>query len=198
MGDKVVVGKNHGDAFSKLNQKEQVGEIESGFIDQESGKFFTEEYNFYLKQIYIIRHGEAEGQEFFDPLTENGIQQCINCGNFLTSQPIADFQIYCSPFDRCVQSSQIISRITTLPYQQLNCLQKKKDKESSQEFIARIDESLATISSKAIVISHADVILEMVSEAIGPQFCIEFASGIPNCSVTLIDARRLIRCITVK
>lgn len=198
VGNKVVVGSNHGDAFSKLNQDEQIGNVESGFIDTATGRFFTEEYDFYLKQIYVIRHGQAEGQSFRDSLTDIGIQQCICCADFLAKQQIKDFEIYCSPYDRCVQSAQIISQITNLPCQILNCLEKQKEEESIQNFVERVDQSLAEIAAKSIIISHADFILQFVAEAVGPDFCQEFQSGIPNCSVTLIDARRLIRCITMK
>lgn len=198
VGDKVVVGVNHGDAFSKLNQDEQIGQIESGFLDPTTGRFFTEEYDFYLKQIYVIRHGEAEGQHFHASLTDTGIHQCIACADFLANQGVQEFEIYCSPFDRCVQSAQIISQIAAIPYQVLDCLEKQKEEELDEIFVDRVDHSLGEIAAKSIIISHADFILQFVAEAVGPQFCLEFQNGIPNCSVTLIDARRLVRCITVK
>lgn len=198
VGDKVVVGANHGDAFSKLNQDEKIGEIESGFLDTATGRFFTEEYDFYLKQIYVIRHGEADGQNFDASLTNTGIQQCIGCADFLAAQESSDFEIYCSPYHRCIQSAQIISKIIAVPYQVLDCLGKQNIEEPNQTFVDRVDHALSEIAAKSIVISHADFILQFVAEAVGAEFCQEFQNGIPNCSVTLIDARRLVRCITVK
>jgi len=198
VGNKVVMGLNHGDAFSKLNQDEQFGEIESGFIDPTTGRFFTEEYDFYLKQMYVIRHGESHGQSFHSPLTDAGVHQCVVCANFLETQCIQEFKIYCSPFDRCVQSAKIISEIISIPYQILDCLEKQKDDESSQNFSERVNQSLSIVESKSIIISHADFILQFVAESVGPQFCLEFQNGISNCSVTFIDSRKLIRCVTNK
>lgn len=198
VGNKVVVGSNHGDAFSKLNHDEKAGNIESGFFDPLSGRFFTEEYDFYLKQIYVIRHGEAEGQHFNAPLTITGIKQCVACADFLVSQDVQDFEIYCSPYARCVQTAQIISEITTRPQQILDNLQKQQDEEPVENFLQRVDRSLAEIAPKAIIISHADFILQFVAEAVGPEFCTELENGIPNCFVMLIDARRLVRCVSVE
>lgn len=198
VGNKVVLGSNHGEAFSKLNHDEQAGDVESGFFDPESGRFFTEEYDFYLKQIYVIRHGQSEGQSFTDPLTRIGIQQCVACANLLVSKNVQDFEIYCSPYLRCVQSAQIISEITTCPIHTLDELQKQKEEERPEEFLKRVDHSLAEIAPKAIVISHADFIFQFVAEAVGTSFCEELLHGIPNCFVMLIDARRLVCCITVE
>lgn len=192
VGNKIVVGSNHGDAFSKLNHDEKIGNIESGFFDPLSGEFLTEEYSFYLKQIYVIRHGEAEGQYFNAPLTNTGIKQCIGCADFLLSQYIQDFEIYCSPYARCVQTAQIISEITNRPQHILDGLRKQQDEEPIENFCHRVNDSLAKIATKAIVISHADFIMQFVIKAVGVEFCNELKNGIPNCSVLLIDARRLL------
>lgn len=74
---RVVTGCNHGDAFSKLSCSEQDGSVESGFYEPETGRFFTEEYDFYLKQIFLIRHGEATGQRLPANLTPVGVHKSI-------------------------------------------------------------------------------------------------------------------------
>jgi phosphohistidine phosphatase SixA len=192
VGNRVVTGTNHGDAFGKLNPQEQNGQIESGFLDPTTGRFFTEEYDFYLKQIYLVRHGEAEGQHFHASLTENGRQQCVVCAEFLAAQPLSEFELYCSPLDRCVQTAQIISEITAIPYNVLDCLQKQRDDEPDQKFIGRIENALEIIHPKALIISHTDFILNFMRESIGSSF-IEGITCVPNCAVAMIDARRLVR-----
>ena len=67
---KLVVGANHGDAFSKLTEQEQDGNISSGFVDQQSHKFISDEQEIYLKEIILIRH--AHTGDYFDP----GIGKC--------------------------------------------------------------------------------------------------------------------------
>lgn len=190
---RVVTGVNHGDAFSKLSENEQDGQIESGFLDPTTGRFFTEEYDFYLKQIYLIRHGEAEGQHYHACLTEWGRQQSACCAEFLSTQPLSGFQLFCSPLDRCIQTAEIISEITCLPFETSSNLRKQEDEENDRDFVRRIDESLMEIPPKCLLISHSDFILTFIREAVGAQFLEEYRSGVPNAGVMMIDARKLIR-----
>ena len=190
-GNRIVTGVNHGDAFSKLDTDEQDGEIESGFLDPETGKFFTEEYNFYMKQIYLVRHGEAEGQHADANLTDKGRHQCKLCGEFLAKQELEEFEIFCSPINRCIQSAEIISKVTTLPFKIDDNLRKRDDAESNESFLQRISNTLEYIPAKSLLISHCDFIVQFIHDAIGPEFVNDIC--VTNCGVTLIDARRLVR-----
>lgn len=190
-GNRIVTGVNHGDAFSKLNTTEQDGEVESGFLDPETGKFFTEEYNFYMKQVYLVRHGDAEGQHFHASLTDKGREQCKVCGEFLAKQDLKGYDICCSPLDRCVQSAEIFSEFTTLPFHIEPNLRNQDDDEPDLEFLQRISSTLEHIPAKALLISHSDFIVQFIHEAIGPEFINDICVG--NCAVTLIDARRIVR-----
>jgi len=191
VGNRIVTGVTHGDAFSKLNSSEQDAEIESGFIDPETGKFFTEEFNFYMKQVYLVRHGEAEGQHFHASLTDKGREQCKICGEFLAKQNLDGFDICCSPLDRCVQSAEIFSEITTIPFHIEDNLRKQDEDEPDTEFLQRINSTLEHIQPKSLLVSHSDFIVQFIHEAIGPQFVNDICVG--NCAVTLIDARRIVR-----
>lgn len=190
-GNRIVTGVNHGDAFSKLNTCEQDGEIESGFLDPSTGKFFTEEYNFYLKQIYLVRHGEACGQEFDSCLTDRGRDQCRKCGEFLAEQNLEGFDICCSPLDRCIETAEIFSQITSLPYHIEYNLRKQEEDEPELNFVQRTNSILESISAKSLIISHSDFIVQFIHEAIGPEYINNIC--VANCGVTLLDARRLIR-----
>lgn len=191
VGNRIVTGVNHGDAFSKLDSSEQNGEIESGFVDPETGKFFTEEYNFYMKQVYLVRHGEAEGQDFQANLTPKGREQCKVCGDFLAKQDLDGFDICCSPLVRCIQTAEIFSKITAIPFHIEDTLRKRDDHEPDTEFIQRINSTLEHIQPKSLLVSHSDFIVQFIHEAIGPQFVNDICVG--NCAVTLIDARRIVR-----
>lgn len=189
--NRIVTGVNHGDAFSKLNGSERDGDIESGFLDPATGKFFTEEYSFYQKQIYLVRHAEAEGQHFHACLTEKGHEQARMCGEFMAKQSISDDTCFCcSPLDRCVQTAEIISEITTFPFRVEPDLRKQDDDEPDMEFLQRIDSILDKIPSQSLLITHCDFILQFIHEAIGPDYVNQVCTA--NCAVTMIDARRIV------
>ncbi|MEW9052930.1 MAG: histidine phosphatase family protein [Neobacillus sp.] len=57
-----------------------------------------------MKQIYLIRHCQADGQEPEAVLTEEGIKQALNLSEYLTSLNID--RIISSPYTRTIQSIQ--------------------------------------------------------------------------------------------
>ncbi|THE13060.1 histidine phosphatase family protein [Bacillus timonensis] len=57
-----------------------------------------------MKNIYIIRHCEAEGQEPEAPLTNNGQTQAVDVAAFFENRKID--RIISSPFKRAIQSIQ--------------------------------------------------------------------------------------------
>ncbi|WP_306461650.1 histidine phosphatase family protein [Robertmurraya kyonggiensis] len=66
-------------------------------------RLFYDGVNF-MKNIYLIRHCEAEGQPFETKLTENGIKQAIELENFFVDKQVE--RIISSPYKRAVQSIQ--------------------------------------------------------------------------------------------
>jgi broad specificity phosphatase PhoE len=188
-GNRVVTGMNHGDAFSKLQECERNGDIESGFLDPETGRFFTDDYDFYLKQIYLVRHAESEGQHFHANLTEHGRQQATKCAAFLCSEVLDDFRCLSSPADRCHQTAEIIADIAAVPLELRDVFRCQKDEESDASFKLRVAESLAALPPKSVIVTHTDYIITFVEAAIREAF----RCGIPNCAVTYIEHRRLYR-----
>lgn len=59
------------------------------------------------KKIYVVRHCQAQGQQAFAPLTEQGIKQAQQLSEFLASHSID--RIISSPFLRAVQSIEPLS-----------------------------------------------------------------------------------------
>jgi len=55
-----------------------------------------------MKNIYIIRHCEAEGQELEAPLTNNGQTQAIDVATFFKNRKVD--RIISSPFKRAIQT----------------------------------------------------------------------------------------------
>lgn len=189
-GNRVVTGLNHGDAFSKLNQDEQNGDIESGFLDPVTGRFFTDDYDFYLKQIYLIRHGEADGSHFHASLTAKGREQSAKCADFLYAEGLDDFLCLSSPADRCRQTAEIIAEVAAIPCDIQDSLRCQRDDEPSENFLCRIAHSLSNLPPKTLIVSHTDYIVNFVQQAIGAIPSEEFRTGIPNCAVIYIEHRR--------
>lgn len=189
---RVVTGCNHGDAFSKLSCAERDGEIESGFLDPATGRFFTEEYEFYLKQIFLIRHGQATGQRMPATLTPVGVRQVRAAAEFLSHEfDLAEFEAFTSPYLRCRHAASIIEEMTGLKFSIDNRLARQGDHEPDKEFLQRINAALADSPAKTIYISHCDFILNFAEQAIGHRITEGDMSG---GSITFIDARRLVYC----
>src|SRR5690606_14913676 len=220
---KLVTGANHGEAFGKLTVEEQNGDLASGFLDPETGRFFTEEYDFFLKQVYLVRHGESHGSHADAYLTDIGILQARRAAEFLEQFDLAEFEAFTSPFRRCLQTAEIISQVTGLKfYVEPNIREKMHEEEfvpshsleypafkwpadqgwkcSSEDpaaFLGRIDRVLCGLPAKTVIVSHCDFIVNFAQEAIGEEditeHC-EWRNSMPGGSVTMIDARRLV-CI---
>lgn len=62
----------------------------------------------FVKQIYVIRHCEAEGQPFEAQLTENGLKQALNLSEFFSNIKID--KVISSPFKRAIQSIEPLAQ----------------------------------------------------------------------------------------
>lgn len=56
----------------------------------------------FLKKIYLVRHGKAEGQAFESPLTEKGVKQASDLVTFFDN--IIVERIISSPYKRAIQT----------------------------------------------------------------------------------------------
>lgn len=190
---KMVTGCNHGDAFSKLSVAEQDGDLESGFYDPETGKFFTDDCEFYMKQILLVRHGEAEGCCPEDDLTEIGILQARKTAEFLCQNyDLAEFEAFSSPYLRCRRTADIIARITGLTFCTDVRICERGEEEEACDFVSRIDDTLIHSPAKTIFISHSDFIVNFAERAVRQR--ITECERMPGGAVTFIDAKRLVCC----
>ncbi len=80
------------------------------------------------KNIYIVRHCEAEGQSADSPLTERGFAQAIELSNFLFD--IKPDRIFSSPFLRAIQTIQ--------PFAEDKDIEIEKDSRLSERVLSSI------------------------------------------------------------
>lgn len=184
--DKIVTGTNHGEAFSKLNETEKDGPLISGFLDCKNHKFITDENKvIYLKEIIILRHGEATEQEN-GPLTELGRKQASLVANFLTTMHLQNFQGLHSPYKRCAETSAIIEQNCKVPFTPCDNLSKRQENE--MDFCDRLVKTLDFIPERSILITHTDFIQNVIQIT----HCISSIGKITNCSITYIRKNRII------
>jgi broad specificity phosphatase PhoE len=185
--NRAVVGLNHGDAYSKLSSQEKDGDIESGFIDTETGKFFSDNIKIYLKQVYLIRHGEATGQEQQSKLTKFGILQSHVLAETISNKNISEFEFFSSPFLRCKQTAEIIEEKTGLKFCAKEELRKQDAQERPEHFCERMTDLIETLPEKSILVTHSDVIINVVAQMVGT-----LVMSVPNCSISYVSSRELI------
>jgi broad specificity phosphatase PhoE len=179
---KVVTGQCHGDCFAQLSASEQEHDICSGFLDEEHGKFISEDCEFYLKQIILVRHAESDKD---GPLTERGQQQAARTASFLSHLDLRGFQFFTSPRRRCVETSTFFTVRLSCNFIVDYKIDEQSGKESHDVFLARIHQMLDWLPVRSLVICHCDVIHEAAIMASGGP--VEFPACIPNCSLTYID-----------
>ena len=185
--NRAVTGMTHGDAFAKLSNAEKNGQIESGFIDSTTGKFFTEEIKIYLKQVYLVRHGDANGQNRNASLTELGKLQSYSLANCFYEKDISDFDFFSSPFSRCTQTAAVVEEKTGLKFCTKENLRKQDDTEQDSHFVDRIIEMIDELPEKAIIVTHTDIIIHTIHQMIGT-----IIDKVPNCSISYINLKELI------
>jgi broad specificity phosphatase PhoE len=162
---KIVTGLNHGLAFSQLLPEEQDSDLKSGFLDIKTGKFFTDETEFYIKQFILIRHAHHINNQ----LTPKGISQTQTLINKLKTLDLNNYQFFSSPAPRCIQTANLISQQIKLDYQIDNNLNEKQN----DNFFERIENLMSEIPPFSLLVTHSDVIrliIEIFSRNIIEQF----------------------------
>lgn len=158
---KIVTGLNHGLALSQLSPEEQDSDLKSGFLDIKTGKFFTDETEFYIKQLILLRHAHHINNQ----LTPKGISQTQTLINKLKTLDLNNYQFFSSPAPRCIQTADIISQQINLSYQVNNNLNENKN----DNFFERIENLISEIPPFSIFLTHSDVIsliMEIISRNI--------------------------------
>lgn len=186
-GGRVVTGPCHGDAFRQLNLLEQNGQINSGFLDPLTGKFITDDQQFYIKKILLIRH--AEPQDGIDPnITEFGRLQCQKAANFLLRLPIHQYVGFCCECKRTYATAMAIFGQVGLP---LHVSSRFCDpfEESPLKFLNRLQEVIESLPEYSVIISHSDFIVNIAQLAMGTDIteCKQWNKKIPSCSITYVE-----------
>jgi broad specificity phosphatase PhoE len=186
--DKVVTGPCHGDAFSQLTEIEKNGNVTSGFLDCQHHKFITDQDQvIYLKEIIVLRHAESTDQEN-GPLTDLGKIQANKVSKLLLSFPIKGFVGFHSPYQRCIETSQIIEENCHIPFTLSDNLCKKINEENESDFCKRSIQVLDLIPEKSILITHTDFIQKFIKIF----NCNVNIGKIKNCSITHIQKNKII------
>lgn len=186
---KLVTGCCHGEAYGKLNEKEKSQDIQSGFVDQEHFKFITNDCEFYLKKIILMRHADSEGKQD-SGITEKGRCQVKQAAAFLASMKLIGYIGFCSPLPRSVDTACLLTEICQLYFSVDNELSKQSDGEDVKTFVYRVSHVLDKLPEKSIIISHCDFIKVMSQLAVGVD--VEVPDVIPNCSTTFIDSHKIV------
>ena len=192
---KLVTGRNHGEAFGKLDVSRQDGEMVSGFLDPQTGRFFTveDDTEFYVKEIIFLRHADVPSDEDDPEITETGRTQADCAASFLCKHipDIKQFPVFCSPMKRCVQTAEKLNlevKVSTEVADQ-QCT------ESSLDFLQRLRACLQSLPEKSLVVSHHNVIFNM-AQLISNVDDITHHPGwdgtISRCSITYINGRKII------
>ena len=198
---KVVTGAHHGDAFSKLSPDEQNGEMLSGFVDSKTGKFVSDQQEFYLKRILLIRHGHVP--DYFDPdIDSDGHSQCDRVIRFLRETiDLSRFHAYASCCRRCWQTADKIYFTLGMHYEcntefcnkrdaDLPCCHCQKNwGENDYTFLERVQHVLSWLPEESIIIASGDFIAAMAQIASNYDDITHHPDwhGIPHGSVTFID-----------
>lgn len=191
---RIATGRNHGEAFGKLTISEQEHELISGFIDSDTGKFFTEGEEIYIKQIICMRHADVDESE--DPsLTEVGCLRAKQTADFIFRQihDIKQFEFFSSPSKRCVQTSQCLESINSKCYKVSEDFLDKKNDESIARFLFRIKKVLNVLPEKSFIVSHCNFIInlaQLVSNADVTQHQ-EWTNCLPKASLTYVVGHQI-------
>lgn len=191
---KVFTGTHHGDAFSKMNIHEKEQEIISGFFDSVTGTFITDDDEFYIKKILLIRHATVNTEN--DPrLTGYGIDQSKFTAEFLKTSvdDISEYKVFSSTSTRCKETSTIISQYLNIPCQSNEELVDKKTDENVVNFMVRIKKILHHLPQKIILISHCNFIINAIQLTAGiKNFTEHNPECLSFCSVTFVDNQKII------
>ena len=185
---KLVTGLNHGEAFGKLNRSEQNSEIQSGYIDQNSLKFISDDCEFYMKKIILMRHGDSEG-EAESGITQKGQHQTEQVSAFFNSLNLTGYTGFSSPYPRCIETANLIEKLCQIKFSVNQECKKQDNLECNEDFFFRVKNVLHKLPEKSLIISHCDFIKVMTKLSNNNA---DLPDTIPNCSTTYIENHEVI------
>lgn len=176
---RVVMGSHHGEAYAHLTDSEKDSEVFSGFFDPQINKFISDDFQFYLKKILLIRHGEVTNGH----VNEAGQTHCAACADGLKNFNFSGYKCFCSPHKRCVETALIFCERCALPYTVEPNVVEHLDYETDEDFRKRVAFVLDWLPEKSVIISHCDFIQTVLKLATDT----ENPGDIPNCSTSYIE-----------
>lgn len=183
-GGKVVTGTNHGDAFGKLTITQQDGEVTSGFLDPQTGRFFTDNVQFFIKKIILIRHAEADDKS----ITDFGRLQCERTANFLLQfLDISQYTAFACVCDKVLETATAICSQIGLSVKSNSRFCDPQKNET--DFLTRLQNVIESLPDNTVIISHSNFVVNMAQLALGSDItqCSKWKNKIPNCSITYVE-----------
>lgn len=184
-GGKVVTGTNHGDAFGKLSAVQKNGDVTSGFLDLKTGRFLTDDAQFFIKKIILIRHAEAPDDA---SITDHGHLQCERTANFLLQFiDVPKYTAFACECDRVLETATAIcSQVGLLLHKGIRFCDPH---EGETDFLERLQEVIESLPDCSIIISHSNFVVNMAQLALGSDItqCPKWKNKIPNCSITYVE-----------
>jgi phosphohistidine phosphatase SixA len=183
---KVATGTHHGEAFSKLDPEEQEGDILSGFLDSETGHFQSDNEDFYVKEIVMIRHASCQDGDD-PPLNRNGYEQVAKVTETLIQMDLDGYLGFTSPARRCTDTAFWINywlhRKGHTPLEFSIC-------DSICETSHTPVETLDHLPAKSLLVTHSDIINEIAYTAVGKK--VQSYVVLPNASFTIVKNQQII------
>jgi len=188
---KIVTGSNHGEAFGKLSTKEQDSKLTSGFFNSTTGKFSSDGFECYIKNIFLVRHSDVEEKQQDDPeLSDLGRYHAANTARYLFENfDLSEFKGFFSHARRCQETAKILN--DKLKMKENTCLDSLADKlynESDLNFLIRLKRVLDDAPQQSIIVTHSNCIINLAQLASngGLDNCI-----IGKCSITYVFQGKL-------
>jgi hypothetical protein len=139
----------------------------SGFYHHDHKRFVSEDRQFYMKDIVLIRHADAEG----DKLTGKGIAQIQSSLPRLNSLYRSNLEIISAPFERCEHTAWALATHFSLSAKANDSI---REPATDENVSAALDE----LPDYAMLIVPADFLCLAVGKATG-----KFPSSVPNMAV---------------
>lgn len=187
---RIVTGSNHGEAFGKLSTKEQDDNLTSGFFNPITGKFSSDDFECYVKNIFLVRHSDVEEQQDDPELSDLGRYRAADTAHYLFENfNLSEFEGFFSHARRCQETAKILDdRLKMKENTCLSSLADKLDEESDLDFLIRLKQVLDDAPQKCIIVSHSNCIINLAQLASNGSVnnCI-----IGKCSITYVFQGRL-------
>jgi len=183
---KVFIGKNHGEAFSKLSLKEKKSDIQTGFFNLKTKKFESSELDFfYMMKIILIRHSETNKNK--QAISAKGIKQSLKLKPYLSD---FNYEYFSSPAKRCIETSLHLSNKFIVDKE----FDERRENETHEKFLKRIIKVIDLLPNKAIIVSHYDFIICFIQAALMSNTKRDNCDygTIPHASLTVISNHKLI------